>query len=282
MTARAIEAAPRPLALVTGGCRRMGAAIGAALAAAGHDLAVHGTHADPDPALLAAIAAAGVAWAPFTADLSDGAAVAALVPHVIARFGRAPAVLVNNAARFDYDLPETATQAGLLDHYAVNAAAPVLLSQAFAREAAPGAAIVNILDQRIAAPNADQFSYTLSKLALSEATAILARRFAPHVRVCAVAPGLTLPAADYRRRAARRRRAPHAARPAARARRRSRRRCCSWSRARAITGQTIFVDARRASLPLRARFPVPGRRGLSVQLCGRVRPQGPSPASTTA
>jgi len=72
-----------------------------------------------------------------------------------------PALLVNNAARFDYDTPDTVRQGGLIDHYAVNCAAPVLLARALAATAAADrpAAIVNILDQRIAAPNADQFSY---------------------------------------------------------------------------------------------------------------------------
>ena len=233
---------PRPLALVTGGCRRLGAEIGAALARAGHDLAIHrGSHADPDPALLAAIAGAGVAAATFPADLADAEAVAGLLPAVIARFGRAPAVLVNNAARFDYDSPRDATQAGLLDHYRINTAAPVLLTQALA-VAAERAVVVNILDQRVAAPNGDQFSYTLSKLALSEATAILARHYAPGIRVCAVAPGLTLSAPDFDgdRLAAAARHMPLARLPApgeiADA-------VLYLVAARSVTGQTIFVDA---------------------------------------
>jgi NAD(P)-dependent dehydrogenase (short-subunit alcohol dehydrogenase family) len=192
--------ATRPLALVTGGCRRVGAAIGVALAKAGYDLAIHsGAESPPDEALGVAIAEAGVEWARFVADLLDPVAVAALVPAIEARFGRVPMLLVNNAARFDQDRPDSATHRGLLDHYAVNTVAPLLLAQAVAARATADvpAVIVNILDQRIAAPNADQFSYTLSKLALSEATTILARDFAPHVRVCAVAPGPTLPTPDY-------------------------------------------------------------------------------------
>lgn len=232
----------RPLALVTGGCRRLGAAIGAALASAGYDLAIHGgTHGDPDPALLAAIADAGVDRRFFSADLADADAVAALLPAVIAQCGRAPAVLVNNAARFDYDSPADVTQAGLLDHYAVNAAAPVLLIQALAATG-EAAVVVNILDQRIAAPNGDQLSYTLSKLALSEATSILARHYAPHVRVSAVAPGLTLSAPDLdgeRLAAATRHmpldRLPEPAEIAAAV--------LYLVGARSVTGQTIFVDA---------------------------------------
>jgi NAD(P)-dependent dehydrogenase (short-subunit alcohol dehydrogenase family) len=193
-------APPRPLALVTGGCRRLGAAIAQALGEGGYDLALHsGPGSAPEPELIAALEAADARWCHLVADLADEAAVDGLIPALEAKWGRAPVLLVNNAARFAYDSPETATQRGYLDHYAVNSVAPVLLARAMAARAGADrpAAVVNILDQRIAAPNADQFSYTLSKLALAEATTILAERFAPHVRVSAVAPGLTLPTPDY-------------------------------------------------------------------------------------
>jgi NAD(P)-dependent dehydrogenase (short-subunit alcohol dehydrogenase family) len=234
----------RPLALVTGGCRRLGAALCTALGEAGYDLAIHsGSDAGPEAGIVERLAAAGAQWRHFVADLTDEAAVTALLPDVLAAFGRPPALLVNNAARFEYDSPETATQAGLLSHYTVNCAAPVVLAGALAAKAGPDhrVTIVNILDQRIAAPNADQFSYTLSKLALSEATAILARRFAPHVRVSAVAPGLTLPTADYGEMqmagAAGRMPLGTLPEPAEIAEA-----VLYLARARAVTGQTLFVD----------------------------------------
>ncbi|MBA2934167.1 SDR family oxidoreductase [Sphingomonas sp. CGMCC 1.13654] len=234
----------RPLALVTGGCRRLGAAICLALGEAGYDLAIHSSPSSaPEAALRERLAAMGAAWHHLTADLADEAAVEGLLPAVEQAAGRMPALLVNNAARFEYDSPDTVTQGGLLDHYAVNCAAPVLLARALAATAPAGrpAAIVNILDQRIAAPNADQFSYTLSKLALSEATTILARQFAPHVRVSAVAPGLTLPTPDYdeaRMNAAAEQMPLHLLPgPAEIAEA-----VVFLARARAITGQTLFVD----------------------------------------
>lgn len=235
----------RPLALVTGGCRRLGAAICAALAEAGYDLAIHsGPASAPESGLSERLAAAGAAWHHLTADLADEAAVEGLLPAVAAACGRMPVLLVNNAARFAYDSPETVTRDGLIDHYAVNCAAPVVLARALAaamRAAGQAAAIVNILDQRIAAPNADQFSYTLSKLALAEATTIMARQFAPLLRVSAVAPGLTLPTADYDDQrmadaAARMplQRLPDPAEIAGAV--------VFLAQARAITGQTLFVD----------------------------------------
>jgi NAD(P)-dependent dehydrogenase (short-subunit alcohol dehydrogenase family) len=52
--------------------------------------------------------------------------------------------------------------------------------------------VVNLLDQKLWNPNPDYFSYTLSKAALEAATTMLAMALAPTVRVCAVAPGITL------------------------------------------------------------------------------------------
>jgi NAD(P)-dependent dehydrogenase (short-subunit alcohol dehydrogenase family) len=52
--------------------------------------------------------------------------------------------------------------------------------------------VVNLLDQKLWNPNPDHLSYTLSKAALEAATTLLAMALAPSVRVCAVAPGVTL------------------------------------------------------------------------------------------
>jgi NAD(P)-dependent dehydrogenase (short-subunit alcohol dehydrogenase family) len=53
--------------------------------------------------------------------------------------------------------------------------------------------VVNLLDQKLWNPNPDHVSYTLSKAALEAATTMLAQALAPRVRVCGVAPGITLP-----------------------------------------------------------------------------------------
>jgi pteridine reductase len=172
------------LALVTGGHRRLGAAISARLAADGWTLAIHGAHdAVPEPALGAVLGD----WHGFVADLGDAAAVAGLMPQVVAHFGEPPSLLVNNASMFAGDD---------VDHHAVNAAAPVTLALAM-RDAGAKGSIVNILDQRIRNPNKDQLRYTLSKTALAGATRTLAVALAPDLRVNAVAPGLTMPTPDY-------------------------------------------------------------------------------------
>lgn len=227
------------LALVTGGCRRLGAAITARLADEGYALALHAS-ADPAPEPALADALTGRDWHGFAADLGNEDAAQALFAQVAAHFGRAPDLLVNNAAMFGDDRLETATMASLVDHYRVNCAAPALLARAMAAAGGEGA-IVNILDQRIAAPHGDQLAYSLSKIALAGLTQILARELAPRIRVNGVAPGLTIPTAAYdEAKLARATAAMPLERlpdPAAIAD------AVAWlAAADAVTGQVIFVD----------------------------------------
>jgi pteridine reductase len=189
------------LALVTAGMRRIGAAISARLASEGWALALHSRRADmPEPELAAIMAHEHCLWHSFVADFGDSDAVAGLIPAIAAHFGRLPDLIVNNASRFAWDDPATVTAEALALHHAVNVSAPVLLTTALAAAMSGDAraCVVNILDQRIRHPGADQLSYTLSKQALSGATETLARALAPKLRVNAVAPGLTLPTEDYR------------------------------------------------------------------------------------
>lgn len=190
---------PRPLALVTGGCRRLGAAIAARLAAAGHHVALHsGHHATPEGELAAILAECAVDWAAFPADFGKAGAAEALYGAVCARFRRAPDLLVNNAAIFEDDGLATADRARLDRHMAVNLAAPLALMRALAGEGDAGAgrrSVVNILDQRLAHLHVDQLSYSLSKAALAALGAIAAQH--PALRVNAVAPGLSIPIQDY-------------------------------------------------------------------------------------
>lgn len=177
------------LAVVTGGTRRLGAAIAARLAADGYTLALH-AHDHPEPE--------GVEGRVFTADLENAEEARGLIPRVTLAFGTAPALLVNSAALFADDSfgrldPELAVR-----HYRINTLAPALLIEAMAAAGGEGdRSVVNILDQRIAHPHGDQLSYTLSKCALAGLTQSAARALAPGLRVNAVAPGLTLPTEDY-------------------------------------------------------------------------------------
>lgn len=186
----------RPVVLVTGSARRLGRAIALDLAAAGHDVAVHYRHSQSEAeAAVAELRALGAHAVAFATDLADEAACRALVPRVVAHFGRLDAV-VNNASTFEYDDARTFSLAAMDLHWRANTAPAVLLAQALhAHATATGrsACVVNLLDQKLWNPNPDYFSYTLSKAALQAATVMLAQALAPQLRVCGVAPGVTLP-----------------------------------------------------------------------------------------
>jgi NAD(P)-dependent dehydrogenase (short-subunit alcohol dehydrogenase family) len=182
-------------ALVTGAAKRVGRALALDLAARGWDVAVHyRSSADDAQAVVAAITALGRRAVALAADLADeqqtndliGAAASALGPITL---------LVNNAAIFGYDRPETAGQEGWQRHMAVNLRAPLVLSQGLLAQlpAAGEASIVNLIDQRVLNLTPHYTSYTISKVGLWALTQHLARALAPRVRVNAIAPGPVLP-----------------------------------------------------------------------------------------
>ena len=188
-------ALPRTV-LVTGAARRLGREIALALAAGGWRVAVH-YRASAEDALktVADCSALTRGSAAFCADLSDEAAVHALLPRVVADMGAVDAV-VNSASTFEHDDAASFGFAALDRHLRSNTGAPILLAQALhthlaTREGARGA-VVNLLDQKLWNPNPDFLSYTLSKAALEAANTLLALALAPRVRVVGVAPGLTL------------------------------------------------------------------------------------------
>ncbi len=192
--------AGKRLALVTGGHRRLGGVIAMRLARAGYSLAIHGSHDTRlDSSLALALEEEGTEWEGFVVDFTDADGAEELVANVASRFGRPPDLLVNSAAIFGQDRLETVSADDLMRHYAVNCVAPTLLTKSFATIPAGTGdrCIVNILDQRIDHPHADQFAYTLSKLALAGLTKASAQSLAPRIRVNAVAPGLTIATPDY-------------------------------------------------------------------------------------
>ena len=181
-------------ALVTGAGRRIGRAIALGLAKAGWDVAVHYRSSEEEARETAAqVEALGRRAVLLQCDLADEAAVRALLPRAIKALGPIGCV-VNNASQFDYDSAADFSPALLAAHMQANVSAPILLAQALhaATPAGSLAAVVNLLDQKLFNMNPDFLSYTLSKAALHTATTMLAQALAPTVRVCGVAPGLTL------------------------------------------------------------------------------------------
>ena len=198
MSSEPVVPSPRPVVLVTGAARRIGRAIAEELARSGHDLALHCHQSREEAEALAGhLRDQGARAKVFAADLADEEACRELVPAVVRRFGRLDAV-VNNASLFEYDAPQTFTVAVMERHWRANTVPAVLLAQALhdhlAERDAPAASgcVVNLLDQKLANPNPDYFSYTLSKAALEAAGVMLAQALAPRVRVVGVAPGVTL------------------------------------------------------------------------------------------
>jgi len=180
----------RPVALVTGGARRLGREIALELAARGWDVALHyGRSQDEARDTVQALRALGADAQAFAADLADEAACRDLVPAVLGHFGRLQAV-VNNASLFEYDSVADFGFAAMDRAWRANTAPAIVLARALHR--AGGGAVVNLLDQKLWNPNPDYLSYTLSKAALEAATTLLAQALAPSVRVCGVAPGVTL------------------------------------------------------------------------------------------
>ena len=246
--------------LVTGGARRIGAAIVRHLAAAGHSVAVH--HHDSHDEAGALAAELGVALV--TADLADAAETRGLVQAAAEALGGPVEGLVNNASLFAWDSLPLADYAGLDRHMHVNLGAPLLLASAMAAQTGLGeGAIVNLLDQKLDNPNPDFLTYTLSKAGLAEATRLLAMALAPRIRVNAVSPGISLPSLDQ-----------SDAEFAVVASRNLLERPVDLSdiartvehllTARSITGQNVFVDCGQ-------RFV---RREGDVMFEGRVRPHG--------
>jgi NAD(P)-dependent dehydrogenase (short-subunit alcohol dehydrogenase family) len=200
-------------------------------------LALHSHHpSEPETDLAAALGN----WHGFVADLGDPADVERLIPAVAAHFGSAPTLLVNCASLFEDDDALSADAASLARFHAVNALAPQALALAVAHEEGEGV-VINILDQRIRNPVPDQLSYSLSKAALASATRTLAVALAPRWRVNAVAPGLTLPSPVHDENVMTKsremmplNRLPEPADIADAVQ--------YFARAKAVTGQTLFVD----------------------------------------
>ncbi|MFP5373780.1 MAG: pteridine reductase [Gammaproteobacteria bacterium] len=187
-------ASERPVVLITGAARRLGAAIARDLHAAGCDLALHYRSSAADMRQLegALLAARPGSAAVLQADLAEFDRLPELVARAVGRFGRLDG-LVNNASAFFPTPLGQATPAQWDALFAANARAPFFLAQAAAPHLrAAGGAIVNLADVYAARPLRDHAIYGMSKAALVHMTRALALELAPEVRVNAIAPGAIL------------------------------------------------------------------------------------------
>ena len=177
--------------LITGGARRVGAAISRRLHGAGANLVLHyrssGAEARTLKDDLSASRPGSVVLV--QGDLLKAAKLASLIKDAINAFGRLDA-LVNNASSF-YPTPMgEITDQAWDDLVGTNLKAPLFLSQAAARELKKShGSIVNIIDIHADFPMKSYVVYNLAKGGLVALTRSLARELGPEVRVNGVAPG---------------------------------------------------------------------------------------------
>ncbi|PEQ13770.1 oxidoreductase [Novosphingobium sp. PC22D] len=185
----------RPAVLVTGGAKRIGAAIVRRFAEAGwHVVIHHGRSADAAEALATRLPSAETV----SCDLADPAASIAMVDELAQRLSDWR-VLVNCAGIFPLDSVAALDPAVFTRAMAVNAAAPAILAQRFLAHARAqgGRRVVQVTDQKIANPNPDFFSYTMSKHALAATVPMLSMALDNAAdRVYAIAPGAILASHD--------------------------------------------------------------------------------------
>jgi NAD(P)-dependent dehydrogenase (short-subunit alcohol dehydrogenase family) len=182
-------------ALVTGAALRLGRAIALDLAKRGWRIGVHHhTSSAEAERLVEEIERLGSNAVALKADLTCEDQLQGLVQSCADALG-APACLINNAARFELDSPDTLDWAGWQAELDVNLRAPIFLTQAFARTLPKDASgcVINMIDQRVWRLTPEFFSYTIAKSALWTATRTLAQALAPRIRVNALGPGPVLP-----------------------------------------------------------------------------------------
>lgn len=186
-----------PTVLITGAARRIGSVLAQAFGAAGwHVVIHHGFSHDEAEALASSLPSAEVVQC----DLADGDAAEAMVEALAARLPDWRC-LVNNASVFHED-SAAGIDAGVFDEaMAVNVSAPVRMAQAFLRTAKShgGRRVIQFTDMKVANPNPDFFSYTLSKNAVAASVRTLAMAAQePADRIYGLAPGAIMASHDQR------------------------------------------------------------------------------------
>ena len=183
-----------PAVLVTGGARRIGAAIARRFGAGRWHVVIHCNRSLAEARALAAeLPSAEVV----SCDLADGDAAVAMVTELAKRLDDWRA-LVNSASVFRPDSVEALDVGINWEAMQVNAATPAEMAQAYLLQArsTAGRRVIQLTDQKLANPNPDFFSYTMSKHALAATVPMLAMAAAAEDRIYALAPGAILASHD--------------------------------------------------------------------------------------
>ena len=177
--------------LVTGGARRVGAAIARRAHREGATLMIHHRASVHEARKLQSelneVRANSVSL--LQGDLLDTGKLPHLIAHTVQTWGRLDA-LVNNASTFAPTPVGDITEESWHHLVGTNMKAPLFLAQAAAPHLKKTqGAIVNITDIHAELPLKNYVVYTMAKAALDALTRSLARELAPEVRVNGVAPG---------------------------------------------------------------------------------------------
>jgi len=184
----------RPSVLVTGGARRIGAAISRRFAQADWHVAIHCCRSIREAQeLCEELPSAEVV----RCDLTDSGAATALIAELAERLIDWRA-LVNSASVFRPDTAECLDIGTSWEAMQVNAVTPAMIAQAYLRLArsSAGRRVIQFTDQKLANPNPDFFSYTMSKHAAAAMVPMLAMAAPPGDRIYALAPGAILASHD--------------------------------------------------------------------------------------
>jgi len=185
----------KPAVLITGGARRLGAAMASAFGHAGWHVVIHyGTSRAQAVALAEQLPSADV----YGCDLGDWDSGAAMIDTLAARLPDWR-VLINSAGVFREDTADALDPATFDEAMQVNAGTPARMTQAFLAKASArgGRRAIQVTDQKLANPNPDFFSYTMSKHALDAIIRMLAMaQTDPLDRIYGLAPGAILASHD--------------------------------------------------------------------------------------
>ena len=188
-----------PVALVTGGAKRVGRAIVEKLAESGYDIAFtyRGSQAEADE-LTAALTGRGRRAVAIRADfLEPTGAVEVIARAITAEFNRLH-VLVNNASLYEPSGLSQTDSEQLERFWKIHVTAPMLLCQRFAPMLrASRGHVINMVDVLAERPWPQFLAYCTSKAGLWNLTLGLARELAPQVTVNGIAPGVVDWPQDY-------------------------------------------------------------------------------------
>ncbi|MBY4676065.1 pteridine reductase [Marinobacterium arenosum] len=180
-----------PVALITGGARRIGAEIARQLHRQGYRVLIHYRHSEQDAQALATELnqAQPDSARLLQANLTEMAAIEPLARQALTAFGRLD-LLVNNASSFFPTPLADSSQAQWDELINANLRAPYFLTAALSDALSEaGGCVINLIDIHAQRALPGYPIYSIAKAGLQMMTLSLAKELAPAVRVNGVAPG---------------------------------------------------------------------------------------------